>query len=318
MNVTRRGFCASTVGAAAVAATGAVGTARAQAELDVSGTITSEVNADPTGTRVELFLSSDPLQRMRATIGSDGGFSGTIPEAGTYQVVYFNEGGDGLIEEPDDLPLVYFLTEIPIEEGGDLGEFTLPEGLLASIQCVDADGNPIENLPINFRAANGSGVSPGAFTTTPNGYVKFVGASQTGVELAGETSIEVQPPSRDGGGDRLREINVTEQFELRLTVPDPTRYPDVTVNDGDGATATPTATTPESGSQGDATTPTPASDTQPDSTTATATSGRTRGFFSNSAAGEGEPGFLSNAVNLTTIGFLMSVAGIAYQMVGGR
>lgn len=40
-----------------------------------------------------------------------------------------------------------------------------------------------------------------------------------------------------------------------------------------------------------------------------------RGFFSNSS---GEPGFLSNALNLTVLGFLLSVAGILQQMMGGR
>lgn len=42
--------------------------------------------------------------------------------------------------------------------------------------------------------------------------------------------------------------------------------------------------------------------------------GRQRGFFSNSG---NEPDFLTNPVNLTTLGFLLSVFGIAYQMLEG-
>ncbi len=42
---------------------------------------------------------------------------------------------------------------------------------------------------------------------------------------------------------------------------------------------------------------------------------RQRGFFSNT--GE-EPEFISNPFNLTTLGFLLSVAGIAHQMLQGR
>lgn len=40
-----------------------------------------------------------------------------------------------------------------------------------------------------------------------------------------------------------------------------------------------------------------------------------RGFFSNSE--EGEPEFLSNITNLTVLGFLLSIAGILHQMIGG-
>jgi outer membrane protein assembly factor BamB len=44
---------------------------------------------------------------------------------------------------------------------------------------------------------------------------------------------------------------------------------------------------------------------------------RQRGLFSNSASGE-EPEFISNAFNLTMLGFLLSVAGIVHQMLQGR
>lgn len=43
--------------------------------------------------------------------------------------------------------------------------------------------------------------------------------------------------------------------------------------------------------------------------------GRTRGFFSNSSGGSA---FLGNAFNVTILGFLLSVAGILHQMLGGR
>lgn len=44
-------------------------------------------------------------------------------------------------------------------------------------------------------------------------------------------------------------------------------------------------------------------------------SGQTRGFFSNSGDGSGA---LGDAFNLTILGFLLSVAGILHQMLGGR
>lgn len=44
--------------------------------------------------------------------------------------------------------------------------------------------------------------------------------------------------------------------------------------------------------------------------------GQRRGFFSNSP--EGEPAFLSDAVNLTVLGFVLSAAGLVHQMIQGR
>lgn len=46
--------------------------------------------------------------------------------------------------------------------------------------------------------------------------------------------------------------------------------------------------------------------------------GTRRGFFSNTQASEEATGPLSNAVNLTTAGFLLSVVGIVYQLIEGR
>lgn len=49
--------------------------------------------------------------------------------------------------------------------------------------------------------------------------------------------------------------------------------------------------------------------------TAPEDSKRERGFFTNSGDG---PEFLSNAFNLTVLGFLLSVVGIVHQMIQGR
>ncbi len=300
----RRRFCLS-AGMAAVASTGTVvGQTTAQQEIQVSGTVRSEVDADPASTTIEIFKTSDPSQSLQATIESDGQFSGSLPGTGTYQLVYINQTSTAeLITEQDDLPLVYYFTEMEITDGGDLGEFVLPEGEPVSIQCVDTDGRPIENLPVNFRSENGYEVQPDAFTTNPEGYVQFSDASEPGVELAGTTTIEIRPQS--GSPVQLREIAVTEQMDLRLTVTKPSQYQNVEIN---GATASDEQSSGTVSAQ-----PSETVSAQPNGTTGAA--GRQRGFFSNSG---NEPAFLSNPINLTTLGFLLSVAGIIHQMLGGK
>lgn len=62
------------------------------------------------------------------------------------------------------------------------------------------------------------------------------------------------------------------------------------------------------------TTVTTMDDSQEDTTVDTPTTPN-RGFFSNSGDG---PAFLDNIFNLTVLGFLLSVAGILQQMMGGR
>ncbi len=109
MDLSRRRFCLKTVGTATGLACASAGRAVAQEEIQVSGTVRSEAGADPAGTKVELFNISNPRQRLRTTIGSDGRFSGSLPGSGSYHIVYFNEtDATGLVRKPDDLPLAYF------------------------------------------------------------------------------------------------------------------------------------------------------------------------------------------------------------------
>lgn len=310
---------------------GVVGTVRAQA-ITLSGTVTSTAGASPAGTTVEVVNPANRRDRERAAIGEDGGFDVIMPEAEVYEVGYYNDRFNGrYVREPDDLPLLYHFGTAEASEGGTLGEFSLPEAHVVQIQCVDTDGNPIEGLPVNFRDAGGTGAPPGLFSTTANGFVKFADMTETGVELSGETRVEVQPPSQSGNPDGLQTVYVTEPRDIQLRVFDPTRYPGVSVNDGntdanpsspltktETSRATPRSTT-EPATATPATRATPPTETaNPQSSSTEVSSGRSRGFFSNRAGGEEPTGPLSNAVNLTTLGFLLSVAGIGYQLIEGR
>lgn len=194
-----------------------------------------------------------------------------------------------------------------ITEGGDLGEFGVSQAHDVSMRFVNEDGNPIENLPVSFRSETGRGLPPGKFTTNSEGYVKHIGASQPGVEMVGDLRVEVKPPDNPGEDDEVRESSVTSSDEFVFRIRNPTQYPFVSV----AGEETETNTEAEA---------TSSSDGGSDTTVASADreSGASRGFLSNRAPGEEPTGPLSNAVNITTLGFLLSVAGIAYQLVEGR
>lgn len=134
---------------------------------------------------------------------------------------------------------------------------------------------------MNFRAENGTGLSPGIFTTDADGYTKYSGASNRGVELTGQTQVELLP--RGAPPTVVQQVFVTDSEEFEFTVQNPEQY------GGESAGGS-------SGVEDDG-------------------GARERGLFSNSGD---EPEFVSNPLNLTTAGFLLSVAGIGYQMIEGR
>lgn len=284
MVVTRRQFC--TVGAGLVTSGVALGTASAQTSIEVSGVVRMDGDGEVGGT-VLRFSNTTTDARTEATVEPDGSFSLIVQEAGDYRVTAFDESPDR-----DGVPVVYGFNNVSVSDdgsntpdssdSGDIGELNLPEAHDVSIRFFDADGDPIGGLPVNFRAANGTGPSPGLFTTDSEGYVRFAGASDRGVELAGRTEIEIQP---DGESPTpIQSVFVESASEFEFTVQNPEQF---------GA-----------GNVGDA----GADDGSGEGT-------RERGLFSNSGD---EPEFISNPFNLTMLGFLLSVAGIVHQMLQGR
>jgi hypothetical protein len=264
------------------ASSAAIGTVSAQAPFEVSGTLRSESDGDVAGTELRLSnVSSD--QRAETTVEPNGAFEVTVPETGEYRMTVFD-----VSPERDSVPVVHSFDDVSISDGGDLGEFSLPEAHDVSIRFVDTNGDPVEGLPVNFRAENGTGTSPGTFTTDSEGYTKYDGVPDPGVELAGRTQIEIQrtgePPTP------IETVFVDGPNELEFSLQDPERFLSESVTYSDG------------GRDGSA---------ERESNGGT----RERGLFSNSGD---EPAFVSDPLNLTTIGFALSVAGIGYQMIEGR
>lgn len=275
MGISRRKLCAT--GAFVLSSQITLGTVSAQNSIQVDATLRSEVETDISG--VEFFIQNISTDEFStAKVGREGTVSLSIPEPGSYRVAITD-----ISPGSNNIPVIYSFDNIEIEQGGDIGEFVIPKAHQTDIRFVDENDNPIESLPVNFRAENGRGLPPDTFTTNSEGYVKYPGSTETGVELASPTDVEIQPS--DSNYDKVQTIFVSEATEFEFTISNPEQYK----SDGLGGS------------------PTGGSD-----------SSRQRGLFSNSRAGETQSEPLSNPTNLTTLGFLLSVAGIGYQLIGGR
>lgn len=275
MSINRRRFCAA--GALTLSSPAILGSASAQSQIEVAGTIRSEVGADVAGVEFQLQNTVNEDIHPRKTVDSSGAITFNLPETGPHRVTIFDTS-----IESDKIPVVYSFNNINVDEGGDLGEFVIPEAYQTDIRFINQEGDPIEGLPVNFRAENGTSPEPGKyFTTDSDGYTKYGGSTERGVELASPTDVEIQ--SFGERPQKIQTLFITEPDKIEFTVSNPGQY---------------TNTIDSSGS------------------TASSNSGRQRGLFSNNPSGEA--GALSNPTNLTTLGFLLSVGGIAYQLIGGR
>ena len=215
MTFSRRRFCS----ALAISSTGIIGgTVSAQSEVQITGTITSAVGADIEG--VELFFQQvDTNSHWRYTVPGNGNIDLTVSETGTFRVRSFDTS-----VRNDNVPLVYSFGRTTVDDTGATVSYTLPQSYDVAIQCVDTDGNPVEDLSILLRAG-GTTHRPGLLTTSEQGYVKFDRTEETTnqpvLQLAGPTSVEV---SKNDGRQPLGEINVTENSEKEFEVTNTERY----------------------------------------------------------------------------------------------
>jgi hypothetical protein len=181
--------------------------------------VSSEADVSLEGHNVEIY-NSDTREFYNLSI-DNGNFVQTVEPNSAINITFFYER-ERRATDVDNVPLLYSLANEEYVSGDEanLGQLTLPRAYRTEIRIVDPEGNPVENFPIRFRCPNGSGTGVRDFTTNADGYAKLVDASQTGFYFAGTVTVE---GGEDGGGSRLREINVTEQNEYTVEV-FPDRY----------------------------------------------------------------------------------------------
>ncbi|NLV14753.1 Ig-like domain-containing protein [Haloarcula argentinensis] len=287
----------------------------------MSASVVAETGTALTDSHV-VFADRETHEWYRADIDEDGNFSADLPSNTGYDVIFFHQKqGDLMRSAFDGVPVIADLDQIRVEnEPMELGNYTVPEGFVTTIQVVDSNGNPLENVPLSFYTQYGAGTGPRSFTTNADGYVTHAASSEAGIELAGSMTIRTHPASANG--ELLDTIFVDEEKSLTVTLRNPEEYNGIVVHDDSGDVTEPppeTQTPPASDStaQSIRTKPeqTAAQQSSSESSTGDNSNSVQRGFFSN---GANEPEALSDPMNLTVGGFLLSVAGIVFQMVGGK
>lgn len=322
----RRAFCTATAGA--VGGSLLVGRTRAQSEtVTVSGTVQSAVGASLADSHVVL-VHQETYEWYRAGIGSDGSFSASVPTGAEYYLVFFDqEQGDLLNPEFNGVPAIADLDEFRVDSETDLGSYTVPEAHVVTIRIQNPEGNPLQNVPLSFRVPSGNGTGPGAHTTDENGYVSHVQNDRPGIELAGSVTVETHRP--DGSGETLDALFVDENIEVTTVLRNQDEYSSIVEREATEGTATPeiveqtdepdrvTAESDGSADEPDRSADDPNSGDPVSAESggeATGPSADRRGFLSN---GGDEPEALSNPMNLTVGGFVLSVVGILSQLLGG-
>lgn len=312
----RREFCATT--AATVGGCLVAGTAAAQSETAVSGTVDSAIG-ESLGDSHIVFVHQETYEWYRAPIDGDGQFGTSLPTGATYQLTYFDqEVGNPINGDFDGVPAIADLDGLTVDsETDDVGSYTVPEGYVVEIRIEDPDGNPLQNVPLSFYTRSGNGTGPSTYTTNEYGQVTHYDNDRPGIELTGSMRVSTHPPGGDGG-QTLGTVFANESKAVTLVLPNPGDYRNVIVREDVEGTATPgiveDTSTPAGGEAAGATpTATPMESSQAGVGSDGVTS--RRGFFSNDAD---EPAALSNPMNLTVGGFVLSVGGIVYQMIGGK
>jgi hypothetical protein len=287
----------------------------------VNASVVAETGTALTDSHV-VFADRETHEWYRADIDEDGNFSVDLPSNTGYDVIFFHQKqGDLMRSAFDGVPVIADLDQIRVEnEPMELGNYTVPEGFMTMIQVVDSDGNPLENVPLSIYTQYGAGTGPRSFTTNSDGYVTHAASSEAGIELAGSMTIRTHPASADG--ELLDNIFVDKETSVTVVLRNPEEYNGIVVHDESGEVTeptpeaqTPSASDPTTQSTGTVPEKTAAQQSASGSLTGDNSNSVQRGFFSN---GANEPEALSDPMNLTVGGFLLSVAGIVFQMVGGK
>lgn len=315
MNRTRREFCGAT-GAVFLSGMTLSETVSAQQSSTVTGSVQSAV-----GTSVDdghiVFSNHETREWTRAEISASGQFEAALSETGEYDLIFFHQPiGDTLVPDFNGIPVSADLTTMEITDGqADAGSFTIPQGHRMMVRIVNNDGNPLQNVPLSFYLPSGAGTGSSDFTTNANGYVQHVDASDPGIELAGPMTTRLHPRSDDAEFKTLGRVLADKPREETFILTDPGEYTNIIERSTDGdrrsATPMPDPSTAQASATQSALTPAQPSD----SSGSTTSDAQRRGFFSNSGD---EPAFISDPLNLTTLGFFLSVAGIAHQMIRGQ
>ncbi|MFB6298347.1 MAG: hypothetical protein ABEH56_07485 [Salinirussus sp.] len=342
MTVSRRTVCRAGVGLIALGSvTSAVSAQRDELQLrevDLPETITlgntfaasltvKNKGEEPVSTSVEYTFEGGLIASMDLTIEPGETRSPRLAEMNSEWLAEEVDGplepgvyvhGIGLRNGPREEGEVEIL---PADESGGEQEPTENEGPPQGLELLDRqiprtlERGAVEDVGVTVRNVRSSPITVDMIYTFEGEPI----LSERGIEIPPNEGVEVYrevsvSKIEESLGDRLEPGTYEHSFGL----PDGPRIREQLRIVGTSGTSTEAV---DEGSQTLTPEATAAPETeQPDdqrdaAAVESAGRDRQRGFLSNSGD---EPAFISNPLNLTTIGFLLSVAGIAHQLLQGR
>ncbi|MFB6296507.1 MAG: choice-of-anchor D domain-containing protein, partial [Halobacteriales archaeon] len=207
----------------------------------VSGTLEDDGGAALANDSVVAYPTNSSKDPLSTGTNATGGFSRDGARNTTYDLVYEETPRSG---EPlrDGVPDVYVFDTVSLgTENLGLGTVTLPTNAsVVNVTVVDESGNPVEGAFVEF--VDTSGESPFTtglrVTTDAAGMANRSGAPRPGVELAGGTTVVVQPPTSDEYVDTSyrRSLNVTSNTTITITLQERIRV-NGTIRESDGTPA---------------------------------------------------------------------------------
>lgn len=304
MNEERRRFLRVAGGACVAIGTGGVvwGSSVASAATEVT-TLRGRFVAASSPEHVEGTVTAIGDGAVTTTrIDAAGRFDLTVPTNTRYKLVYRRTvWGGGFATVHNGVPHLfvtgrYTVGNTPV----DVGRIQLPSASTLDCRIVDGDGTPLLGAVVRYRV-HGVPTAPAALQVDSDGSVRIPGAAVSGLEVVNAVTVEFTPPLDDSAIDR--------EFQRSVTVREDTT---LTATYADGAVTWETAASSDgSASKGKIA-------EAADSTAGPASAGSppSRGFLTN-GADDHSMGVFDDPVFLTVGGFVLSVAGIAHQLLRG-
>lgn len=332
LSSSRRQFL--TTAGVALAGAGRIGTASAAETTTISGQITAESGAGIVNDEIEISGAGD---FTGTRTDSSGYFEKEVPVDNTYRLAFYKADSSSDFEAvKNGAPHIYFLGYHSVGDSPtDIGTIELPRAHIVDFRVLKPNGEPLLGSSPDFRH-NGWGANGSRLAIDTEGFTVIKGASFTGAEFASNVTLEVEPPVGDEYESQkyTRQITVDEPMTATVIIDaDGAKWDVQTTASFNGATPTKTSTvesttveTPTTTTEPATTSPTTASTTRSKpteqstttarNTTQSSTTTTSRGFLSNDGP-DADVSVLTDPLYLTVGGFVLSVSGIAHQMLRG-
>ncbi|MXR42411.1 S8 family serine peptidase [Halobaculum sp. WSA2] len=193
-------------------------------QVTVNGTITEPDGTPAANGTVALWSRDSTGQTMVTTTNASGGFNVTLNDGAEYTYSFYGTEFDNesSLNVRDGSPDVHSFGNFVAGSGENLDR-QLPEGYVLNVSVVDEDGDPVPADEFTLGVASVPGFSPdtraGAadLPTDANGTLQFPNASATGIEMAGDATVEVEPTADRFRQDVVvREVTVTDATNVTV------------------------------------------------------------------------------------------------------